>query len=146
VGSFGAYVSILFGGKQIWISTGTTLKSEAESIERQILVACGSQDYRSLDPMARKACLKTFRKQGRKIPADLSGEEPITEELPLRKSMELTLRYPEIRNSPTRERVEQCFEHLTDYFGVSFQQIRFGFLRSKSIKLYAHAKVRPPER
>ncbi len=32
-------------GKQVWISTGTTLKSEAENMERQILVACGSRVY-----------------------------------------------------------------------------------------------------
>lgn len=107
-------------GKQVWISTGTTLKSEAESIERQILVACGSQDYRNLDPVARKALLRTFRNQRRPIPPDLSGEEPVTDELTLRKAMELCLRYPEMRDSPTRERIEQCFEHLTDHFGSEF--------------------------
>lgn len=106
-----------FGGKQIWISTGTPLKSVAENVERQVLVACGSQDYRSLDPVARKACLQMFRNQGWRIPRDLSGEEPATEEMTLREAMELCLRYPEVRNCPNRDRMEQNFEHLTDYFG-----------------------------
>ncbi len=74
----------------------------------------------NLDPMTRKALLKTFRNQGWRIPADLSGEEPVTDELTLRKAMELCLRYPEMRDSPTRERIEQCFEHLTDHFGSEF--------------------------
>ncbi len=109
-----------FGGKQIWISTGTPLKSVAENVERQILVACGSQDYRSLDPVARKACLQMFRNQGWRIPGDLSGEEPATEEMTLRKAMELCLRYPEVRNCPNRDRMEQNFVHLTDHFGSEF--------------------------
>lgn len=113
-------IRVYLFGKQVWISTGTTLKSEAENMERQILVACGSRVYGNLDPMTRKALLKTFRNQRWPIPADLSGEEPVTDELTLRKAMELCLRYPEMRDSPTRERIEQCFEHLTDHFGSEF--------------------------
>ena len=72
-----------FGGKQVWVSTGSALKSRAENIERQILVACGSQDYRALDPEARKACMQMFRNQGWELPPDLSGEQPVREELTL---------------------------------------------------------------
>lgn len=109
----------LRGGQQIWVSTGTSLKSEAENIEKQILVACGSQDYGFLDPMARKVCLAMFHNQGWQIPASLAGEEPFTEELPLWKGIELCLRHPEVTDSANRERLEQSFLHLGDYFGVN---------------------------
>ena len=101
-----------FGGKQVWVSTGSTLKSRADDIERQILVACRSQDYRALDPEARKACIKMFKNQGWPIPPDLLGEDPALEALTLWKATELCLRYPEIRDSSNRERMEQCFVHV----------------------------------
>ena len=106
-----------FGGKQVWVSTGSALKSRAENIERQILVACGSQDYRALDPEARRACMQLFKNQGWQLPPDLSGENPVTDELTMWRAVELCLKYPEIRNSSTRERLEQCFVHLVKHFG-----------------------------
>jgi integrase len=106
-----------FGGKQVWVSTGSALKSRAENIERQILVACGSQDYRALDPEARKACLQMFKNQGWQVPCDLSGEQPEREELTLWRAVELFLKYPEISNSSTRERHEQAFVHIVEHFG-----------------------------
>ncbi len=36
-----------FGSQQIWVSTGARLKSEAENIEKQILVACNPSFPRS---------------------------------------------------------------------------------------------------
>ncbi|MGO9569515.1 MAG: tyrosine-type recombinase/integrase [Desulfomonilaceae bacterium] len=108
---------IYLGGKQVWVSTGSPTKSVAESIERQIVVAWGAQDYRTLDPMARKACVKIFRNQGWQMPPDLAGNHPVAEELTVWRAVELCLKYPEIRNSPNRERLEQCFLHLVEHFG-----------------------------
>ena len=106
-----------FGGKQVWVSTGSALKSRAENIERQILVACGSQDFRALDPEARKACLQLFKNQGWQLPPDLSGEQPQSEVLTLWKAVELCLKYPEVAHAANRERHEQAFVHLVKYFG-----------------------------
>lgn len=108
---------IYVGGKQVWVSTGSPTKSVAESIERQIVVAWGAQDYRNLDPMARKACVKMFRNQGWQMPPDLASEQPITDELPLWKGAELCLKYPEVANSANREWHEQAFVHLVEHFG-----------------------------
>jgi len=106
-----------FGGKQVWVSTGSALKSKAENMERQILVACGSQDYRALDPEARKSCLQMFKNQGWQVPPDLGGEHQVTDELTMWRAVELCLKYPEVRNSTVRERLEQCFVHLVKHFG-----------------------------
>ena len=47
----------------------------------------------------------------------LGPTEQVKEELTLWKSMELFLKYPEIRNGAERERYEQCLVHLVDHFG-----------------------------
>ncbi len=63
-------------GKQVWVSTGSDLKSRAENIERQILVACGSQDYRSLDPEAQEYLPRDVQESRMANPSDLAGEHP----------------------------------------------------------------------
>ncbi len=109
-----------FGSQQIWVSTGTRLKSEAENIEKQILVACKAQDYGFLDPTARKVCIQMFRNQGWEMPACLSVEDKVTDELTLWKGIELCLKYPEVRNSLNRERMEHAFVHLVRLWGKDF--------------------------
>jgi integrase len=107
-------------GDQIWVSTGANLKSVADNIEKQIMVACRSQDYSLLDPQARSACLAMFRNQAWEIPSSLAGKEPVKEELTLWKAIELCLKYPEVRDNPNRERHEQAFVHLIEKWGKDF--------------------------
>ena len=109
-----------FGGKEIWVSTGTSLKSVAESIQQQIMIACRSQDYTFLEPVARAACVQMFRNQGWEIPADLSGQEEVIEELTLWKAIECCLTDPEVRSSANRERMEQAFVHVVRKWGKDF--------------------------
>jgi integrase len=107
-------------GKQVWVSTGTNLKSVAKSIEKQIMVACRSQDYSFLDPLSRKACLQMFRNQRLEVPSSLSGEVVVKPELTLWKGIELCLKHPEVRDSGNRERLEQGFFHLLKHFGEDY--------------------------
>jgi hypothetical protein len=111
------HLRIYINGKQVWISTGTTSKSRAENIQRQIQVAYGAQDYRALDSEARNVCLKLFKNQRWQIAPDMGGEPPQSEELTLWKAVELCLKYPEVSNAANRERHEQAFVHLVQYFG-----------------------------
>lgn len=107
-------------GKEVGVATTAKLKSEAERIEMGILTACRAGDYRGLDPTTREVCVRMFQNQGWKLPPDLGTEEKVTEELTLWKAMELCLKYPEIRNTPNRERLEYSFAHLVDEWGKDF--------------------------
>jgi integrase len=107
-------------GKEVGVVTQARLKSEAERIEMAILTACRSGDYSGLDPVSREVCVRMFQNQGWKLPPDLSTEEKVAEELTLWKAMELCLKYPEIRNTPNRERLEYSFAHLVDEWGKDF--------------------------
>lgn len=109
-----------FGAEVIGLKTTARSKTEAKHIEMAILTACRSGDYRALDPMSREVCVRMFRNQGWEIPSDLGPAEQVKEDLTLWKSMELFLKYPEIRNSAERERYEQCFVHLVDHFGRDY--------------------------
>jgi integrase len=106
-----------FGDEVIGLKTAARSKTEAKHLEMAILTACRSSDYRALDPLSREVCVRMFRNQGWEIPPDLGPTEQVKEELTLWKSMELFLKYPEIRNGAERERYEQCLVHLLDHFG-----------------------------
>ena len=106
-----------FAGEVIGLKTTARSKTEAKHLEMAILTACRSGDYRALDPLSREVCVRMFRNQGWEIPPDLGPTEQVREELTLWKSMELFLKYPEIRNGAERERYEQCLVHLVDHFG-----------------------------
>jgi hypothetical protein len=106
-----------FGDEVIGLKTTARSKTEAKHLEMAILTACRSSDYRALDPLSREACVRMFRNQGWEIPPDLGPTEQVKEDLTLWKSMELFLKYPEIRNSGERERYQQCLVHLVDHFG-----------------------------
>ena len=109
-----------FNENLVNVRTMAQTKAEALRIERAVLTACGSQDYRSLDPICRETCIRMFKNQGWQMPTDLSNDEPVRDELTLWKAMELFLKYPEIRNSPNRERHEYSFVRLVEKFGKDF--------------------------
>jgi integrase len=107
-------------GKEVGVVTQARLKSEAERIEMAILTGCRSGDYRGLDPISREVCVRMFQNQGWEIPPDLGTGGTVAEELILWKAMELCLKYPEIRNTPNRERLEYSFAHLVDEWGKDY--------------------------
>ncbi|MBI5249460.1 MAG: site-specific integrase [Desulfomonile tiedjei] len=107
-------------GKEVGVVTQARLKSEAERIEMAIFTACRAGDYRGLDPVSREVCVRMFQNQGWKLPPDLGTEEKVEEELTLWKGIELCLKYPEIKNTPNRERLEYSFAHLVEKWGKDF--------------------------
>lgn len=104
-------------GEEIGVATPASTKQEARRIEMAIVTACRASDYRALDPVSRAACVQIFRNKGWALPSDLAPEDSVTEELTLWRTVELFLRYPEIKNSQERPRYEQCIVHLIEYFG-----------------------------
>jgi integrase len=50
----------------------------------------------------------------------LAGEVEAKEELTLWKAAEIFLTYPEVRNSPTRERFQQCLAHVVEKLGKDY--------------------------
>jgi integrase len=58
-----------------------------------------------------------FKNQGWETPSDLVLNEPIQDELTLRRAIELFIKYPGIHANPNRERYEQAFVHLVDHWG-----------------------------
>jgi integrase len=107
-------------GKQVGVGTRAKLKAEAEHIERSILTACGSGDYSSLDSASRETCIRLFRNQRWQMPADLTLNEPVSQELTLWKAIELCLTYPGVRDSTNRQRLEQSFSNLVHQFGKDY--------------------------
>ncbi|MGO9569517.1 MAG: tyrosine-type recombinase/integrase [Desulfomonilaceae bacterium] len=106
-----------FGPALITVRTRAQTKMEALRIERAVLNACESGDYRSLDPASRAVCIAMFRNRGLEILPDLSRNEPVKEELTMWKAVDLFLNYPEIRESPTRWRYVCALTPLVKYFG-----------------------------
>ncbi|MGO9120497.1 MAG: tyrosine-type recombinase/integrase [Desulfomonilaceae bacterium] len=106
-----------FGPELITVRTPALTKSEAANIERALLVACKSGDYRSLEPKTRSVCMTMFRNRGWEIPSDLSGKDLVKEELIMWKAVDLFVNYPEIRQSPTRERYASALTHLVRLLG-----------------------------
>jgi integrase len=100
------------------VKTSAQSKREAKRIEMAVMTACRSSDFRSLDSSAREVCIRLFQNQGWEIPPDLfSGETEPKAELTLWRAIRTFLTYPEIKGCSERERYEQCFVHLVDYFG-----------------------------
>src|SRR5271157_4696622 len=85
------------------VRTMAQSKLEAMRIERAVLAACGSGDYRSLDPISREASVRMFRNKDWELPRDLAGENCRREELTLWKAIELCLKYPDVKDSSNRE-------------------------------------------
>jgi integrase len=106
-----------FGPELITVRTPAMTKSEAINIERAILIACKSGDYRSLDPKSRSVCMTMFRNRRLEIPLDLAGSAPTKEELTLWQGIDFFLNYSTVKASPTKERYIYCLNHLVRKFG-----------------------------
>ena len=106
-----------FGQEVIGLATRAKSKSQAKEMEMAILVACRSGDYSSLNSLAREACIRLFQNQTWELPPELSGASQPKEELTLWKAMDLFLNYPEIKQSPTRERYEYALVHIVEKIG-----------------------------
>ncbi len=107
-----------FGRKEIGVKTSANSKREAKRIEMAVMTACRSGDFRSLDSSAREVCLRMYQNHGWEIPPDLSLTDPTPkQELTLWRGVRTFLTYPEIKSCNERERYEQCFVHLLDFFG-----------------------------
>ena len=108
-------------GKMIWVTTGTTNKTRAQEIERQIVVGLKSGDFRALDPETRGITIALYRNQGWEMPVDLGGEaQEVTEVLTLGRAIELCKMDPALKTSNNQERIGQGFAHLERYFGKDF--------------------------
>lgn len=105
------------GRELITVSTSARTKGEAVKIEQAILTACRARDFRMLEPDARAVCLQMFRNRGLEIPEDLSGNEPVKEELTLWRALEIFLNYPDVRTSSTKDRYKSCSFHLVRKLG-----------------------------
>ena len=66
-----------FDGKLINVKTMAQSKQEALKIERSVLTALGSGDYRALDPASREVCVRIFKNQGWEMPVDLCDEQAL---------------------------------------------------------------------
>jgi integrase len=108
-----------FGPELITVRTPALTKTEAAGIERALLTACKSADYRALDPASRAVCIAMFRNRGLEIPPDLGGEEPVREELTLWKAIEIFLNYPGVKDAKARERYIYCLRHFVTKWGKS---------------------------
>ena len=108
------HLAIRIDGRQVWVTSGTESKTRAREIERQVVVACRSRDFRSLDADARCATIALFENQGWPIPADLRAEEPLT----LGKAVEMCLSAPE--NDGRSARLKTVFDRVVEHFGESF--------------------------
>jgi integrase len=108
-------------GRQVWVSTGLQSKTRAQDIERQILVACKSNDYSFLDAEARAIAITMYQNQGWDIPTSLGGETHSPDEiLTLWRGIELCKKDPSMKASKNKERQNQAFAHLVTYFGKEF--------------------------
>jgi len=107
-----------FGPELITVKTPAETKTEAVRIERAILTACQSRDYRALDSGSRAVCIAMFQNRKWEIPTDLGGEKPVVaEQWTLWKAMEVFLNYPGVQESKARERYVHALTHLTKKFG-----------------------------
>jgi hypothetical protein len=106
-----------FGRKEIGVKTSASNKREAKRIEMAVMTACRSGDFRSLDPCAREVCIRMYQNQEWEMPPDLTCIQTTPKaELTLWRGIRIFLTYPEIKGCPERERYEQCFVHLLNYF------------------------------
>ena len=82
-----------------------------------LLRACRSGDYGSLDTDSKEACIRMFRNHKWSLPPDLTLDLEPEYELTLWRAMELCLKYPGVKTSQNRERMEQSFIHLLEIWG-----------------------------
>jgi integrase len=106
-----------FRDKKIGLKLDTTSKNEAGQIEAMILRACRSGNYTVLDDVSREACVRMFRNQKWEFPSGLADDLIPQRELTLWDAVMLCMKYPEVQNSPNRDRMEQAFVHIGERLG-----------------------------
>jgi integrase len=106
-----------FGPKAIWVKTTARSKAEVKQVEVELLKACKTGDYKSLDRTTREACVRMFQNQCWEIPPDLLAETRVKDELTLWKGIELFLTAPQIKSNPNLERYQQSFVHVVEKLG-----------------------------
>ena len=129
--------------KEIWATTPSILKRDAEVIEKQVKYALRIGSYINLDGPSRDVCLRIFKNRGWDVPKDLKTpprrekllEPVIPEELSILKAMEMCIKYPDVATSQNRERLEQSFMHLIRRFGVTFPVRKIGIPEIKQYRI-----------
>ena len=129
--------------KEIWATTPSTLKREAEVIEKQVKHALRIGNYSNLDGPSQDVCLRIFKNRGWEVPQALKTpsrreklvEPVIREELTILKGMELCIKYPDVFNSPNRERLEQNFMHIIRRFGSNYPVRNIGIPEIKQYRV-----------
>lgn len=106
-------------GKKIGVKVEAGSEREARQIEGAVLRACRTDHYDGLDPTSRAVCVRMFQNQNWEMPSALSGHVASRpqEELTLWRASELFLKYPDIKNNPSRDRYKMCILHLVKHFG-----------------------------
>jgi integrase len=111
--------------KVLSVATDTNSKREAGRIEEIVKHVVRTGDYSTLDHPSRLVCIRLFKNRGWELPDALitpPGGESLIEpeakkELTLWKAIELCLKYPDIRDSSKRHRMQSCFVHLVEKLG-----------------------------
>ena len=107
------YLRLWLFEKGINLRSSARSKTEAQQIERALLAACKSQDFRSLTAIERETCVRLYENQGWEIPEDLRpNAKPVPkDELTLSRTISIFLGYPSIKGTPKTERYIQSFAH-----------------------------------
>ncbi|MEW6351703.1 MAG: tyrosine-type recombinase/integrase [Thermodesulfobacteriota bacterium] len=126
-------------GVEVGISTPAKTVKEARRIEEDIKTACKVGDASWMEPRAKEVCSRFFRNRGWKPLPGLAQEIDAPEEtLTLWRGIEKALKHPDVRNSSNRQRHEQCFVHVVQYFGKGCP---LRSLRTADIKEYFAHRV-----
>lgn len=121
-----------FKGKMVGIKLLTVrTKSEAKSIEDNILFACRSGDYSGLDSVSSEACIRMFNNQGWKLPLELETCIPV-KELTLWDACRFFMTYPEIKEHPSLWRYQCALLKLVPKLGkdTPLKSIRVPMLKT----------------
>lgn len=141
------HIRFRLNNKEIWASTPSRLKREAETIEKQVKYALRTGDYNALSRDSRAVCLRIFKNRSWKIPDLLINppvrHEPIDpyieEELTILRAVEHCIKYPDVSDNPNRERLEQSFMHIIRKFGADYPVSKIGI---PEIKQYRKDRVK----
>lgn len=119
------YIRFHMGKEDIAVATSAQLKAEAQGIEKSVFRAVRLESFEGLTPEEREVCLRLFKNRGWNLPDSLvkanHGHAPCPlDELTLWKGVEICIKSPQVRNTPNRERHEQSFVHIVQYFGREF--------------------------
>lgn len=105
-------------GHPIWVRTLARTKQEAREIERAVLTALRTDDYRSLWPESREVVLRIYENQGWRVPDELVRRAQPNDELTLRDATKLFFNYPTIKRSKSKERYTYALAHVLEILGT----------------------------